>query len=330
MATAIPPMAKSVDFKPCYTWPNPAFPFRLYFDHSSLRIFLIENVFHNYPWLKKCAAGIRSTDYFFVGLGWHHTDWHAMHSKQAILACGLAIENFIIMCNDYEDLMIFSDHGFTCIVVNNNCWLDPRKFAIMRDCQKTYDAVYVGRLTPFKRHKLAKDVSNLALVAGNLHGSETAEYVPPHTYLNTEELTPEEVLVKINQSRCGLILSEMEGACFASSEYLLCGLPVVSTHSLGGRSIWYNSYNSIIADADCASVARAVKEIVAANRSPEKIRRHHMMLSQLFRQNFIEYLGFMFRRHHIHEDAVRYFEQSYFHKMRISEVPDFDQLFPIP
>jgi glycosyltransferase involved in cell wall biosynthesis len=323
-------MAASAEFASCYTWPNPAFPFRLYFDHPRLRIFIIENIFHNFLWMKKHATGIRPTDHFFVILGWQHDDWHALHSKQAIQACDLPLENFTILGNNYEDLIIFRDHGFSCIVVNNNCWLDSEKFAILSERQKLYDAIYVARLTPFKRHYLAQEVPNLALVVGELHGGSTADYTPPHAYKNTQELQDDEVLIKINQSRCGLILSDKEGACYASSEYLLCGLPVVSTHSLGGRSTWYNSYNSIIADATPQSVARAVKTMIDANPCPHKIRRQHIMLSQLFRQAFIDHLQSVFQIHHINEDANQYFRRTYFHKMRNSLEPDFESLFPTP
>lgn len=42
------------------------------------------------------------------------------------------------------------------------------------------------------------------------------------------------------QSRCGLILSAEEGACFAAMEYLLCGLPVVTTPNIGGRDEFFD------------------------------------------------------------------------------------------
>ena len=36
-----------------YTWPSDFFPFRRYLDHDNCRIFIIENIEHNYKWLKE-------------------------------------------------------------------------------------------------------------------------------------------------------------------------------------------------------------------------------------------------------------------------------------
>ena len=54
----------------------------------------------------------------------------------------------------------------------------------------------------------------------------------------------------------GGVFSEEEGACWASSEYLLCGLPVVSTHSRGGRDVWYSGHNSLIVEPTQARARR--------------------------------------------------------------------------
>lgn len=51
-------------------------------------------------------------------------------------------------------------------------------------------------------------------------------------------LPPAQVCAALNRGEVGLALSELEGACWASTEYLLCGLPVVSTPCSGGREVW--------------------------------------------------------------------------------------------
>lgn len=301
----------------------------MYFDDPRLRIFIIENIFHNHAWLSGFSSGIRDTDYFLVILGWHHGDWHALHSKECISACGLDINRFIIMCNDWADFTIFSDHGFTCHVINQNCFLDFNLFTVSQGVHKKYNAVYVARLTPFKRHELASSIDNLALVAGDLHGTKEGIFVPRHTYRNSCQLEPSEVQLIIAQSKAGLILSAVEGACFASSEYLLCGVPVVSTASRGGRDVWYNDYNSRIADATPQSVASCVNELIQASPSPSKIRSHHIQLSLFFRRSFIRLIASLFDKHGITRDPKGYFHSSYFHKMRESIRPDFDDLFPV-
>ncbi len=64
----------------------------------------------------------------------------------------------------------------------------------------------------------------------------TFTHDPPTLYLNSWE-----VARKLNACRVGMCLSETEGAMFAAVEYLLCGLPVVSTPSQGGRDVWFDS-----------------------------------------------------------------------------------------
>jgi len=114
------------------------------------------------------------------------------------------------------------------------------------------------------------------------------------------------------------MLSAMEGACFSSSEYLLCGIPVVSTKSLGGRDFWYNDYNSIICDDNEDSVAESVEFFKNNPRDGERIRKDHILLSQKQREKFITILQSLFNKYKVQINAKDYFEKNYYHKMRRS------------
>jgi hypothetical protein len=217
--------------------------------------------------------------------------------------------------------------GFDGEVINQNAWLDETSVMQIRPgTEKLYDAIYVGRRSAFKRQMLAAKVPNLALVAGNNHGNAVAP-LPPAAYLNDAPLTPDEVCTKLNQSRCGLILSAEEGACFASGEYLLCGLPVVSTPSKGGRHLWYNDYNAIICDPTPEAVAASVEHFLRYPRDPERIRAMHVAQAAEFRARFVVRLQGIFDRFGVTEDAGRYFRETYMHKLRRSYRPDFEALF---
>ena len=63
-------------------------------------------------------------------------------------------------------------------------------------------------------------------------------------------------------SQVGLCLSKSEGAMFASIEYLLCGLPIVSTKSVGGRDIFFTDENCIIADLHSGLIRGKIAESV--------------------------------------------------------------------
>jgi hypothetical protein len=315
-------------FKPSYVWPNPSFPFRVYWESPELRIFIIENIPHNWLWLNEYSLRFRSSDLFFVICGWHHSEWFATQAAKTLEALGLEKSRFFYLYNSRDEQVAFERYGFQGEVINHNAWLDENLVMKPMDQEKKYDAIYVGRRSAFKRHMLAEHVPNLAIVAGNNHGNDIAP-IPVTNYLNPQPLSPEQVCEKINQSHCGLILSAEEGACFASSEYLLCGIPVVSTHSKGGRDVWYDEYNCILCDPDPVQIANAVSYFKAHPRDPQAIRATHIEKARKYRLRFIEALEHMLHQHGVRGiDVHRFFYENYYHKMRNSMKPDFESIFP--
>lgn len=320
----------NLDFIPCYVWPNEVIPFRLYFESNKLRVFIIENIQHNFNWLKRYRSGIRKTDFFIVLVGWHYHEWLVKEAKTSIEALELDIEKFYILFNDDREKILFESAGFHGEIINQNAWLDERLAMRPINCDKLYDAIYVARLVEFKRHYLASKVSNLAIIAGDSHRAIGVVPAPPNVFRNDKSLNSDEVCLKINQSKCGLILSEFEGACYASSEYLLCGIPVISTPSEGGRSVWYNEYNSIICDADPSSVADAVRAISTRVIDREKIRSDHVRLQYYYRFKFVTFFDRILRMHGVHDiDPVDYFFKNFIHKMRPYVKPNFDEIFKV-
>jgi glycosyltransferase involved in cell wall biosynthesis len=105
-------------------------------------------------------------------------------------------------------------------------------------------------------------------------------------YYNQSRLAPREVVRILQLSHCGLILSEHEGACRASCEYLAAGLPVISTPSVGGRDVWFDDYNSMIVQADPEKIKEAVEYFKNHPRDPEVIRRNFLEKAQIFRDRF--------------------------------------------
>jgi glycosyltransferase involved in cell wall biosynthesis len=317
------------DHTPTYTWPNPAFPFRQYLIHDNLRIFIIENIHHNWKWLKEASRRFQARDFFLVYCGWECDDWFLSQDLAVFSALDLDKKKFFFLFNTAEEMNRYTSAGFVGELINQNCWL-PWDLSMRHipEMTKKYDAVYVGRFTPFKRHWLANNVNSLALVIGDLMGAEEAQGLPPHTYRNEVPLDEDGVAKIINESKCGLILSETEGACFASSEYLLCGIPVVSTRSKGGRDIWYNDYNSIQVEENPASVAEAVEYFVKNPRDPNKIRNDHIKKSLEFRETFIRVLKNLFHENCVELDPLDFFNTTYMNKLRTSETPVFQQIWP--
>lgn len=316
-------------FKPSYVWPNPAFPFRVYYNSDKLRIFIIENIQHNWEWFKLYSHRFRDTDVFLVYGGWYHSPAFAREAQKIFDVLQLDKSQFYFMYNSPKEQKNFSPYGFEGSVINHNTWLDETHVMNIRpQIKKRFNAIYVGRYSPFKRHYLASKVANVAHVAGNNHNNPQSDGIPKPVYKNDAPLSPDEVCNKINESHTGLILSSQEGACFASSEYLLCGIPVVSTVSTGGRDVWYDSYNSYICEDDPLDVAEGVQHFLDNPRDPRVIRRRYIELSHLYRQKFTLLLANLFEKYQVNEDPQAYFEAQFIHKLRKSYTPDFEEIFP--
>jgi glycosyltransferase involved in cell wall biosynthesis len=151
--------------------------------------------------------------------------------------------------------------------------------------EKLYDAVLIANPLPVKRAELAAKVENLAIFTNIPYGKLRAQI--PHAFY-AERASPEQVRKIISQSRVGLCLSRYEGACYASSEYILCGVPVVTTDCRGGREVWYERDNHITAKARPESVARAVRELSSRSLDASFIRQAHIEKSNVFRRRFVE------------------------------------------
>ena len=65
---------------------------------------------------------------------------------------------------------------------------------------------------------------------------------------------------------------------FASMEYLMCGLPVVTTRNRGGRKRYLTPRNSRVVAARPDAVARAVAAYVASPPDPAAIREETLGL----------------------------------------------------
>jgi glycosyltransferase involved in cell wall biosynthesis len=305
------------NFTPFYVWPVENIPFRHYYHDESLDIFIIENVVHNYKWLDINKNKIKDRHFFFVYCGWYMDYFHAKKYDEMFDYLGLKKENFFFMFNSKKEEEFILERGFKGKIINHNCWLDEKIMASNPDVQKKYDAIMVARKRPFKRHHLAAKVPNLALVSnGGYVKNDEKLIIPDHVYDNDRVLDPGEVFQKMNESRCGLILSELEGACFTSSEYLLCGIPVVSTKSLGGRDLWYNEYNSIVCEPNEDAVAEAVEFFKSNQRNPLRIREEHIRMSESQRNEFIDVLQEVFDKYGSNVDAKEYFKKNFYHKMR--------------
>jgi hypothetical protein len=127
--------------------------------------------------------------------------------------------------------------------------------------EKKYNAVLNCRNSLWKRRYLAMNVEKLALIYYPSPRSSAPDNLSfPKAYKanfkdgSYNKLKPEEVSTVLNASRVGLILSNQEGSPRAVVEYLLCGLPVVSTKADCGRWEFLNETNCVVVEDNEDSV----------------------------------------------------------------------------
>jgi len=254
--------------------------------------------------------------------------WHAQHYYHASLRFILEVapqvraEQLVVLGNGFEEVLFAREAGMSrSFFCNHNCWLDPNLFT-HQATPKQYDLVLNTRPESWKRPDLAAAVPRLAIIKGHhfrKHDFFELESLQP-ALINKERLTPDQVVSILNASYCGGIFSQIEGACYSSSEYLLCGLPVISTTSQGGRDIWYDQFNSVIlAENTAAAVLDAVEHIKRRTEQgyfvPQTIRNRHISLQDQFIDGFKQMIAGWLDAAGFALDVDAWFKTIYQHKM---------------
>ena len=188
----------------------------------------------------------------------------------------------IFVANTYPEYENLKYLGAEVIFCNQNMFLDRSLFKPLDESiSLKYDAVYNAQFLSFKRHQLAAGVDNLVLIgynASNENVDVVKSMLPNATYANFENdgsfrwLNQVKVNEIYNESSVGLCLSAKEGAMHASMEYLLAGLPIVTTHSVGGRNYFFDGRFVHWVNDDPAAIMKAVNAFVNANIEREFIR----------------------------------------------------------
>lgn len=204
--------------------------------------------------------------------------------------------NFTVMCPTDEMVDVARSIGLRAIPGNHNAFINERTFDIHVGCEKEYDAILNAGAAPVKRHALAKKIENLAMIT---YGDRDSDYyrdvigkMHPR-YINDEWVGSREVADMINKSRVGLALSLVEGANYATGEYLLCGLPNVSVKCRGGREFWYDDYNCLLLDENPTEdeVKEAVDGMISEGRDPNIIRSNFMKKADRCRREMADALN---------------------------------------
>ncbi len=294
------------------------FPITYYYRDNINRIILTEGFLtHNINWLSK----IRDNDFVLCFSPCHFNIDLLKMELEVLREYNLNKDRIYFLLGTKQDVELCNTNGINADFINHNAFLDENLFSL-KSCDKIYDAILISRFLKLKRPFLASKIDNLCVLSSDM-GDKTKDNFFDLTSLTPKylgvKLGKEEVFDKISESYCGLFLSEKEGACFASSETLLCGIPVVSTPSEGGRDVWYNEFNSIISNDNEDSVKLAVetvKEKVENGFFNNKfIRESHISLALRFRTSFVNLTERIFDEIKIKVNVLDYFNFNFHHKM---------------
>ena len=208
-----------------------------------------------------------------------------------------------------DEANVLRELGLPFEICSHSAFIDENIFHIYLNELKQYRAIYDARLTFFKRHQLAALVDNLALITyecsanhDDVYNVNTFRMLLNAAWLNgpfsehNSSFTPEQVALHLNQARVGLILSDLEGANYASIQYLLCGLPVVTTMNRGGRDAFFNPDYVIWSEDSPEAVNLSVQKLIDRNLDPHFIRERTLAIVNQHRHRFIVLITNIFAR----------------------------------
>jgi len=233
------------------------------------------------------------------------------------------------LCPTLNEKAMFEEEGLVpAYFINKNAFVDENQYFIDSAISKEFDAIHNGQMKPYKRHELAAGIELLAVITyrrGAAAGGDEDEYalmvrsVLKHAeWLNWigNRIPPGEIYQSLNRARVGLCLSAEEGPMAASMEYLLCGLPVVSTRSLGGRDVFFDAINCQYVEDDPDAVAAGVKTMIARAPDANLIRANALAIAYQHRKAFVDLVQSILDEHGAKRKFADEFHGMFSNKMR--------------
>jgi glycosyltransferase involved in cell wall biosynthesis len=246
------------------------------------------------PFLKVFGKSRAKSFHVFLQLGWEReTPENSVEFAETIKSVEAKCDRLkiTVLANSENEVSVLSGLGLRAVFCNQNAFVDEANYPILH-APKRYDAIYIARITPFKRHALAEQIPSLRLV-GEFAWLDSEKPYASDILRNrlkhadwTGHVNAASIPAEIAAARCGLCLSAAEGAMFVSIEYLLCGVPVVNTPNIGGRDALFPDFAVKTVQDTPEAVADAVREFAEHAPAPEEIRAATLEKMELHRRTF--------------------------------------------
>ena len=203
----------------------------------------------------------------------------------------LPAAHFVILANTEAENWHLSRLGVPNFLANELIFVDDTAFTVDETAKAEFDAVYTARLVPFKRHELGSKIPYLLLLPGLATPEEAgsiAALLPAATARGVDSyFSKQQMVAHLGRARVGLALSSEEASMRSFMEYLLCGLPVVTTAAAGGRMRYVLEPYVRVADDNADAVADAAAELASARFSRMAVRRAALDLLSVERRRFM-------------------------------------------
>jgi hypothetical protein len=257
--------------------------------------------------------------YLLFQFGWHRETAERVEevrreARETLALCPGA--ELIFLCNSEQETRLIAAAGLRAEFCHQNAFLDETAYRIYSRSPR-YDAIYIARITPFKRHYLAAKIPSLRLIGD--HSAPEADYfaqvMAELSHASWQRKVFSRFVSKaICEARCGLCLSAEEGAMFVSAEYLLSGRPLVSTANLGGRDALFGPEYTYRAEDAPESVLAGVEAMKRCPLSPEEIRARTIEMCRPHRKRMVAILQDISDRAGVPRDAAAEWPSYYTHK----------------
>ncbi len=255
-------------------------------------------------------------------LGWHYeTEARGEQLEKEYADVKERLPNMEIrfVTNSPQEEEILRKHGITADFCHQNAFIDEKLLPLYHPEEKDFDAIYVARITPFKRQELAAKIPRLCLVSSWEYPSEK-EYVDGVKALLSHAVFLPKVVYKdmskvLSRAAVGLCLSAEEGAMFVSAEYLLSGIPAVSTKNLGGREWVMPEEYWRRAEDNPDSVAAMVAELKNLHADPADVRAKTLEMYRPHREKMCAILKEIFDSHGLNGAELSSFDRWFTHKL---------------
>jgi glycosyltransferase involved in cell wall biosynthesis len=200
------------------------------------------------------------------------------------------------MSCSHDEERVLRPLGLPGALVSQNAYVNEHTF-IPTGAPKEFDAVYTAQMLPFKRMHLAAQIPALFVVTYGDVLTPSGEYdlhhfcpAIAHADHNRRWIGFDEVNRAYNSARVGLALSECEGAMLAAVEYMLAGLPMVTTPSRGGRELFFDERFVASVDPTPEAVATGVAEMKRRQVDPMLVRQATLARVNEHRQALCRYV----------------------------------------